>query len=273
MTDVASTLKIAVWQAHSTPGDVEANLQALDAAAGSAAAQGVDLLITPEMFVTGYNIGDRIRTLAEQQPLELVRDVAKRNRIAIIAGGPEWLEPSGDAPASVANAAWFVDETGNVLARHRKIQLYGDLDQSKFKAGDSPLTLVEYRGFNVAVLICFDVEFPETVRTAALAGADLVAVPTAQMEPFDFVNQHLIRVRAWENATYVAYANQHGPDGELTYVGQSVIADPYGVHLAQAQRAGDELLIADVDRTTVTEARTQNPYLSEVRSSLFQRSS
>ncbi|KTR87264.1 nitrilase-related carbon-nitrogen hydrolase [Leucobacter chromiiresistens] len=280
MTDAVHPLVVAVWQAASTPRDVDANLAALDAVAARAAADGAHLLITPEMYVSGYNIGDAMAGIAARQPLERVRRIAERHRIAIIAGGPELLDPAEADPAEttpahadpgrpVANAAWFIDDTGEVLARHRKIQLFGELDRDLFVAGDAPLTIAEFRGHRIAILICFDVEFPETVRAAALAGADLVAVPTAQMEPYGFVNEHVIRVRAWENSVFVAYANQHGPDGELRYVGRSVIADPFGAHVVQADSAGEALIFGDVDRIARERARRQNPYLDEVRTALF----
>ncbi len=290
MTDAVHPLAVAVWQAASTPRDVDANLAALDAVAARAAADGAHLLITPEMYVSGYNIGESMAGIAARQPLERVRRIAERHRIAIIAGGPELLDPAEADPTEVdpteadptettpadadpgppvANAAWFIDDTGEVLARHRKIQLFGELDRDLFVAGDAPLTIAEFRGHRIAMLICFDVEFPETVRAAALAGADLVAVPTAQMEPYGFVNEHVIRVRAWENSVYVAYANQHGPDGELRYVGRSVIADPFGAHVAQADPSGEALIFGDVDRVARERARRQNPYLDEVRTALF----
>ena len=270
MTDDAP-LRIAAWQAASAPADVDANLAALDAAAARARERGAELLVTPEMFVTGYNIGERVRGLAAEQPLERVRPIARRHGIAIVAAGPEALGDPAAPGTPVANAAWLIDGSGEVLARHRKIQLFGDLDRDLFVAGDAPVTVAEVRGHRVALLICFDVEFPEAVRAAAAAGADLVAVPTAQMAPYGFVNEHVIRVRAWENSVFVAYANQHGPDGELRYVGRSVIADPFGRHLSEAGAAGEDLLVADVDRAVAAAARDQNPYLAEVRAGLFHR--
>ncbi|RGE23328.1 carbon-nitrogen hydrolase family protein [Leucobacter sp. wl10] len=269
MTDDAHSLKIAVWQAASAPADVEVNLAALDSAASAASSRGAELLITPEMYVTGYNIGDRVRQLAAERPLERVRGIARRHRIGIVAGGPEAPGDPGLADAPVFNAAWLIDEQGEVLARHHKIQLFGELDRALFVAGDAPATIADFHGHRIALLICFDVEFPETVRAAARAGADLIAVPTAQMEPFAFVNEHLIRVRAWENGVFVAYANQHGPDGAFTYVGRSVVADPLGRHLAAAPAEGDALLVAELDPRCRAAALTQSPYLAEVRSSLL----
>lgn len=264
MTEAPHPLSVAVLQAASTPGDPAENLARLDRSAAQASARGADLLITPEMFVTGYNIGDDIERLAADRPLERVGAIARRHGIAILAGGPEPLADGG-----VANAAWFVDDHGAVIAKHHKIQLFGELDRAHFVAGSAPVTLAEYRGVKIAVLICFDVEYPETVRAAARAGADLVAVPTAQMTPFAFVNEHLIRVRAWENAVFVAYANQIGQDGEFDYVGRSVIADPLGRHLTEASPDREELISASLDPAALSEARAVNTHLQEVRQELF----
>ena len=264
MNDAVAPLNLSVWQAASTPGDLADNLRRLDEAAERAAAAGSELLITPEMYLTGYNIGDGIARLAAEQPLERVAEIAARHGIGIVAGGPESLPGGG-----IANAAWLFDERGAVLARHHKVQLFGALDREHFEAGSAPVTIAEFRGWRVALLICFDVEYPETVRAAAHAGADLVAVPTAQMAPFAFVNEHLIRVRAWENALFVAYANQIGPDGEFEYVGRSVIANPLGEHLAEASPEREELISAALSPAVLKTARSQNTYLGEVRRDLF----
>lgn len=203
-----------------------------------------------------------------------MRAVARRTGIAIIAGGPELVaEESADGgdSACVANSAWFVSPDGDVISRHRKLQLFGDLDRRHFTPGCDNTTVADYRGLRIATLICFDVEFPETVRAAALAGADLIAVPTAQMKPFQFVNEHLIRVRAWENAVSIAYVNQVGTDGEFEYVGRSVVASPFGEHLAEASADGEELLFATIDPRALAAARAQNPYLAELRHELFSR--
>lgn len=266
MTDSSVSLKLAVWQAASTPADIDANITALDTAAADAAAQGAQLLVTPEMFITGYNIGEQLLPLAKTQPLERVREIAARHSLAIVAGGPEWHSTL----KTVTNSAWFVGADGKVLAKHRKVQLYGMLDAEHFEPGTRPHTSVDYAGFRIAMLVCFDVEFPEAVRAAAQHGAHVLAVPTANMAPFTFVNEHLIRVRAWENSMYIAYANQVGDDNGVHYVGRSVIASPFGEHLAQGTPAGDELLFATVSSAQCDEASAQNPYLTELNREVFQ---
>jgi predicted amidohydrolase len=255
-------LKIAALQTAGTMGDVAANFAELRAAARTARAAGAELLITPETFITGYNIGDRMHPLAEQELVASARVVARDEDIALIVGLPEFER------GQYFNSAVFIDELGEVRTTYRKTHLFGDLDRGYFTPGDELVSTVDYRGVRVAVMICYDVEFPEVVRAAADAGAHLIAVPTAQMEPFDFIAEQLIRTRAWENQVYVAYANHDGAEGTLRYVGRSQIVDPAARVLASALH-GNHILYATVDTDVVAAAQAANPYITDRRRDLY----
>lgn len=247
-------------QTAGTPGDVEANFAELDGTAARAADRGADLLITPELFVTGYDVGD-VAQWAEQPLADRVGELCRRHGIGILAGMPERV------PGGVGNCDTLLDERGEVLVRYAKAHLFGDLDRERFAPGDRLVATAEFRGVRISVLICYDVEFPEAARAAALDGADLIAVPTAQMEPFAFVADTVIPARAWENQVYLAYTNHIGREAGTVYVGRSSIIAPDGSVL---QRAVDEpaLLVADVDGDVVAEARRANPYLLDRRTDL-----
>ncbi|MFD5384769.1 carbon-nitrogen hydrolase family protein [Streptomyces sp. NPDC127074] len=255
-------MKISGLQTAGTPGDVDANLHELDAACRRARAEGAELLITTELFITGYDIGDAVRDLARTDLLSPAREIAASHGIALVLGAPEH-----DAGACY-NSAFFIDPAGAVLARHRKNHLFGELDRRYFTPGDLPAPVIDYAGVRIAMLICYDVEFPENVRAAALAGADLVAVPTAQMQPYEFIAEHLLRVRAWENQIYIAYVNHDGDEGALRYVGRSSIVSPSATVLDSVEH-GNRLLFATVDPHTVRHARKANPYLTDLRPDLF----
>jgi len=258
-------LTIAGLQHPGHPGDVPANLAVVADAARDAKARGADLLVTPEMFVTGYNIGSRVAELAAEPLVEQVATLAAEAGIAIVAGLPERLPDGG-----VANTALLVDETGAELARYRKTHLFSELDRALFVAGTGLGAVVDYRGVRLALLICYDVEFPEPVRAAALQGAHVVVVPTAQMEPFAFVAETLIPVRAWENQVYVAYVNRSGAEGDLRYVGRSSVAAPSGQVLdALAPSEDVGLVLATVDTELVDQGRRLNPYLDDLRPDLY----
>ena len=260
MTD--GPLTVACFQTAGRPGDVAANLALLRGAAADAGGRGADLLVTPEMFLTGYNIGDALPGLARGDLLGPVAGIAREYGLALVVGGPE------TAPEGIYNTAFAFDATGALLGRHRKAHLFGDLDRALFCAGDRPFTAVDLHGVRIALCICYDVEFPETVRAAARDGAHLMAVPTAQMEPFRFVAEQVVRTRAWENQVYVAYVNHDGREGDLEYVGRSSIVGPDATVL-DAVEHGEALLCAAVDPAVVARAQEENPYLFDVRRDLF----
>ncbi|AJZ84047.2 carbon-nitrogen hydrolase family protein [Streptomyces sp. AgN23] len=255
-------MKISGLQTAGTPGDVDANLHELDAACRRARAEGAELLITTELFVTGYDIGDAVRELARTDLLSPAREIAATHGIALVLGAPEY--DSG----AYYNSAFFIDAAGAILGRHRKNHLFGELDRRYFTPGDLPAPVIDHAGVRIAMLICYDVEFPENVRSAALAGADLVAVPTAQMQPYEFIAEHLLRVRAWENQIYIAYVNHDGDEGSLRYVGRSSIVSPSATVLDSVEH-GNRLLFATVEPHTVRQARKANPYLADLRPDLF----
>jgi len=256
-------VRVAALQTGGSPADVPANVGELDRAAATARAGGASLLITPELFLTGYDIGDEVRHLARQDLLGPCRAVAVAHQVALVVGYPE-LAPDG----GLHNSAAFVDPAGDVLAVHRKAHLFGDLDRAYFSAGDAAVPVVDHEGVGVAMMICYDVEFPEYARTAALAGAHLIAVPTAQMAPFEFVAETVVRARAWENQVYVAYANHDGVEGSTTYVGRTSIVGPDGSVLDRLE-SGTGLVWADVDPEKVREGQRANPYLTDLRPALY----
>lgn len=258
------TLTIAGLQHHGSPGDVDANLAVIDAAAHEAATRGARVLVTPEMFVTGYNIGDRLAPLATPDLVERIALIAQDAGIGILAGLPEALPGGG-----VANALVLIDRDGTELLRYRKTHLFSALDRSLFTQGEALPGIVEIDGVRLSVLICYDVEFPETVRRAALEGADAVIVPTAQMEPYAHIAERLIPVRAWENQIHVVYVNRVGTEGDLTYVGHSSIIAPDGVALASLGPDDIGLMIATIDPEATRRAQEENPYLADRRPELY----
>lgn len=262
MTD----LKLALLQCESKPGDVPANLQRLNHAAADAAAAGAHLLVTPEMFLTGYNIGaPQARLLAEAAEsaggprAQAVAAIARQHQIAIVFGHPEH-----NAQGNIFNTAQCINAQGQLLASYRKTHLFGELDSSMFSPGQGDEPLFELHGWKMGLLICFDVEFPENTRRLALQGADLILVPTANMEAFDFVARHLVPTRAYENQLFVAYANFCGREGDLAYGGLSCVAAPDGTGLVQAGRDA-ELLLADVTAARLAAGRALNSHVALCR--------
>ncbi|MGW1672898.1 carbon-nitrogen hydrolase family protein [Streptomyces sp. NPDC002324] len=258
-------MRTALLQSSGRPGSVVGNLKVLDEAAGRAAAAGAGLVVAPEMFLTGYAIGDDIARLAEPadgESADAVAEIAGRHGVAITYGYPE---RAGDA---VFNSAQLVRADGVRLANYRKTHLFGCFERDHFTPGERSVVQAELNGLRVGLLICYDVEFPENVRAHALAGTDLLVVPTAQMHPFQFVAESMIPVRAFENQMYVAYVNRVGREGEFEFVGLSTLAGPDGVARTRAGREED-FVLADADPAFLVASRATNPYLQDRRPGLY----
>ena len=256
-------MRIAALQMHAIAGDNEANLGRIASAATDAAAGGAKLLIVPERAVTGYGAGEdafeKLASPASGEVATRLSAIARENGIAIVAG---FAEQEGNV---TYNSALFTDGLGT-NAVYRKSHLYGDYERAAFKPGVPTSVMVELAGVRLGMLICYDVEFPENVRRLALAGADLVVVPTALPKGSSgtFIANHMIQVRAFENQVFVAYINHCGADDNFTYAGLSRIAAPDGRLLAEGPAEDETLLFAEIRPEDYAKSRAENTYLVDL---------
>jgi len=257
---------LALMQANSVVLDIDANCAAVEAAARSAAASGASVLVTPELFPVGYA---PLRLRAELDPAVLpairkrLADIVRRYSIGLVYS----------LPALTAHGAWritstLLDHTGTELLNYAKVHLFGPDERAAFSPGEAPPAVVDFNGIRTSMVICYDVEFPETVRAAAVGGAELLLVPTALAHGFDAVPQVLLRARALESQLTIAYANHSGLEDGCEFLGGSVIAGPDGTLLAVAGN-GAGLLFADVGADAARQARDAVPYLAERRPDLY----
>ncbi|WP_137920793.1 carbon-nitrogen hydrolase family protein [Hydrogenophaga sp. 2FB] len=260
-----NTLTLALWQC-SYPANTFDALAQLDATAAQARAQAAELLVCPEMSLTGYQIGaQRAADLAEPAdgPLsQAVAAIAQRHGIAIVYGYPEH-----NTEGKPYNAAQFIAADGQRLANYRKTHLFGDIDRAQFSPGPQAPAVFEWNGWHLGLLICYDIEFPEPARMLALQGADAVLVPTANMIEFDEVQRVLLPARALENRVFVAYANACGMEGGTTYGGLSLVCGPKGVLLEHAVRDA-ALVIATLSGDDLRQAHAGSQ-LAERRGDLY----
>lgn len=258
-------MRIALAQAAGTPGDLDANLADVRRFAERAATDGARLVVLPECFATGYNIGaDALRALADPPggPVEReLRAVSADTGVAVLCGTAQL---DGGAVRNVAVLA----DGGATLTTAHKTHLFGEVDRSSFAPADALPALAHLDGVPIGILICFDVEFPEPVRALALGGAQVVAVPTSLMAPAHVVAETLVPARAVENQVFVAYANRVGEEHGLRYVGHSCVAGPDGV-VAAAGDDVEELLVADLDLEAIGRSRANHDYLRERRPALY----
>ena len=148
------------------------------------------------------------------------------------------------------------------LARQRKLILPLGFESDYFSIGRH-IYVFYYCGQRIATLICYDAEFPELKRQAALRGADIILVPTALAQQWGWVANQMIPTRGFENGVFLAYANHAGTENGLNYLGASFIAAPDGEILARAG-ATAEVITAKIAKSRVKDARNRLPYHRDV---------
>lgn len=243
-------MRLSVLQSASPAGDIDAACATLETALRAAAAAGADVLIAPEVFLPGYNCPEIAGLTVDAAPLARLAKAAKAARTALVFG---YAEAAG---GRIYNSALCYGPDGQTLAQYRKIQLYGPREKVIYFPGDAFVTF-DLAGRKMALLICYDIEFAPHVAALAAMGVEAILVPTANMAPFTHVVRHTVPAMAANYGLAIAYANYCGSEGDLAYVGGSLIAGPQGEVLAQAGEY-PALLIADVPGVDPARVSTQS---------------
>lgn len=252
---MTALLSVAVDQCPADLEGPEARLSWLRSILADMQGNTPDLLVLPELFQCGYNIGERIASAAEPANgafAEAVASLVRKHAMAILYG---YAEREGE---HLYNAAQCIDKQGNVLGKHRKLLLPPGFEGDQFTQGDD-CELFELAGFKIATLICYDVEFPENLRHVVSQGADIVVVPTALGAQWGIVADKVVPTRAFENGVFLCYANYCGYENGLAYYGGSCIVSPHGEVLAKAGH-NTELISAQLMLDEVQQARKRLPY-------------
>ena len=256
-------MKICVFQ-MSASIEPDARIDRIETAMSEAAGNGADLLVAPELALTGYGRGDVLTQLAQPRDGPMVKRLtatAANLGISLVAGFPERVDDVRYISALIINHTSPDD-----VHIYRKGCLYGDYEKGLFAPNGPTTVLINMHGLTLGFLICYDIEFPENARRLALAGADMIVVPTALPlgNSAAFIATHAVPVRAFENQIFIAYADNADTDDGFTFQGLSSIAAPDGAVLASAPVAGDAMLYADIDPAAYANARVENPYLKDV---------
>lgn len=262
---------IAVGQ-FSANQDRSGNLEQVGSLAEHAAELGASLIVVPEYSSFTPPTFDR-RIAEHAEPLDgpfatTVRELARRHRIAVIAGMVERIHDS----SRVHNTLLLVGSDGKLCSTYRKLHLYdahGVRESEWIEPGEPGATpMLDLDGIRVGAQTCYDLRFPESTRVLVDAGADVVVVP-AQWVPGPRKEDHwmtLLRARAIENGVYMAGAGQSSPTGS----GCSTVVDPMGIVVAGlGDRVG--VVAAAVDRERIEQVRSANPVLTARRYRVVER--
>jgi (R)-amidase len=224
---------------------------------------GTDLMVFPEATLTGFPTRENVRDIAETlsgPSLSAVRDAARAASMAVAVG---LAERDGD---HFYNTTVLIDERGDIALRYRKTHLWAT-DVGVFTPGDR-YEVCEFKGMTVGLLICYDIEFPETARAVGSLGAEMLVVTNGNMDPFGPVHRRAIVARAQENQMFAALVNRIGDgDDNLTFPGESALVSPFGDVLAEL-KSEDTVLPVTVDRALLAQSREHYSYLHDARIAL-----
>ncbi len=229
-----------------------------------------DLLVLPELAFTGYYFRDReeTRALAEDparsNTVEALVRLCREQDFYLVAG---FAERQAD---KVFNSALLLGPEG-LIHTYRKIHLFNQ-EKDWFDPGDTPLSIRQVRGARVGMMICFDWIFPETARSLAVLGADIVAHPSNLV--LSYCQQTMLS-RCLENHIFAVTANRFGkdvrPQGELKFTGKSQIVAPKGVllHRAPSQREMLYLTRINPDEARQKDITPRNDLLADRRPEFY----
>lgn len=254
---VTDNIKLAVAQMGATQVVAE-NLAAIIRVLRQAAHESADVVVLPECVLSGYMYTGREeawhRAVDSAGP-ELAQ-IAAACRDAGIHAVVGLLERT--TAGKLYNAAVLIDDAGQQVGHYRKTHLPClGVDRFVEPGLDAP-PVIKTRHGNIGIAICYDLRFPETARSLALAGADIIAQPSTWPPEASMLAEHFVPVRACENRVYVAVANRADEEGGVRFMGRSQIADPNGGRISEAPEHGEEILIADIDLGRAREKRIVN---------------
>lgn len=258
---MSESVSVGIIQMTGDPYEPDTNRRRSLEEAGMAFAAGADLVVLPEMIVSGYALDPvRLQEVAESIDGETV---LAWTEIADAAGGylvGGLCERDGDR---IYNSAVLVGD-GRVLLHYRKLHLFAG-EKDALHPGDRGLPVVATRFGVLGVCVCYDLRFVETMRILALQGAAMVCVPTAWVRGFDVPRReadsmppqaHAAVLQANLNQVFVACASQVGRPGEFDLLGGSLVADPYGRRLCgPLSRTAEEFAVVELDLEAAGDAQ------------------
>jgi len=245
---------LAVVQMGATQ-DVRHNLGAILAMLAEAARQNVQLAVLPECVLSGYMYNSGQEALsravyADGSEITEIADACVRHNLFAVVG---YLER--DAAGRLYNSAVLIANDGQRLANYRKTHLpYLGVDRF-VDPGQLPPPVVATKLGLIGLAICYDLRFPESARTLALGGADVIAQPSTWPAAASMLADHFQLVRACENHVYIAVANRPDQEAGASFIGRSQIVDPTGQRIAEADGDTEGLSIASVDIAHAREKR------------------
>lgn len=265
-------MKLALAQISMTE-DPEENLQKTLRLIREAGERGADMICFPEIQLTPFfpqYEGRDVSAYVMEEKNAAVQAVCKACR-----GAQLWASPNFYLTYNGNNydTSLLIDRTGQIVGRQKMVHIaqcpcfyeqdYYTPSEDGFKVFDTELG-------RIGIVVCFDRHYPESIRTEALRGANLIVIPTANTndEPSELF-QWEIRIQAFQNSVYTAMCNRVGQEDAMLFSGESLVAGPDGELLALAG-SGEELLLCEIEPERAARHRSEKAYTGLRRPSLYE---
>ncbi|MDP8977799.1 MAG: amidohydrolase [Actinomycetota bacterium] len=268
-------MRVALAQTAPVLGDLDANFARAKDAIAQARGEGADVVVFPELSLTGYGVGqvDRDLDLDVDDP-RLLALAEQAGDGGVLVG----FQEGGHVLHSYNAAAYF--EGGEFRHLHRKLYLptWGIFEERKHFSPGQSLRAYDTRWGRMATLICNDAWQPQLAFIAAQDGARLLFMPSTSAQ--------IPSQEAWSNETYwrdiarfyarmyqcfVVFVNRVGQEGPMRFWGGSQVLDPWGEIVAEAPHDTEAVVVADVDLAQVRRRRRHVPLVKEARLALLER--
>ncbi len=252
-------LSIATVQMEPQLGQMEDNLIRMsEFISRIATEQPVDLILFPELVTTGYEVGPRFPDMAQRIPGPTVNLIAQRAsefgvHVAFGMVSKEKIE------SILYDTIVLVGPDGDLIHQYHKVHLRGE-ERLAFRAGYR-IKATETEFGTIGMMIGWDLAFPETARSLAMDGAEIVLVSANWEQPYVDEWRVYLLARARENAVFIAAANRVGEEPSYTFFGQSAIVGPDGKVYASVDEATEGYAVARIDLDQVREHREETQIL------------
>ena len=261
-------MRISCVQMDVLLGKPEENLARVKALTARAAEGGADVIVLPETWNVGFFPREGLREMADPEGAGVRRELgalAKELGVSLVAGSAATLREG-----KVFNTAYVFDRSGECVGRYDKTHLFSPMGEHEAFTPGSGLCTFRLDGVKCALILCYDVRFPELFRVMAREGAELICLPAqfnmttgpAHWEPS-------LRMRAVDNEIFfvgAAAARYEGFSYECW--GHSMIIDPFGTKLAEADEK-EQIIYAEIDLDRIREVRAQLPTFLHLREDVY----
>ena len=280
---MSRTIGVAAIQTKADGYDRDKNIRRVSSLIRKAAKMGAEYVVTIELFNRWFfptqGINSDWYDYAESIPgytTDMLGKVAKEEEVYIMAG----IYEKTQVESLNFNTLALIGPSGEVVGRYRKVHApmivpkdvtpkYEDYEKFYYAPGDLGLPVFDTGKVKLGMAICYDRNFPETWRTLALNGAQVVFLSVSSMGFRKEIFQLELRTHAYENGMYIVGTNRLGDEGKLHFYGSSVVVDPSGTLVASGSDTEEQVVYSEIDLDEVVKARRRLTYFRDRRPEFY----